>query len=203
MTDGPDALGFDCDWQLGLNLRSSRTGCVGFILSFSGLGGLDLRKDIEVPHPVSDREARTIVGQDQIGCVGLIHRFRYEGGDEDPIRIEAYVSKGSAANVRAKLAKPLADTSLSLAWYIVDFDPETKVWYEAAFLKSQKAAKANVDSTGGSLQLFVDNEATNVADHLDIGVYRLEVQVVPADKKRATLEFATGPRSRLVKRWGS
>ena len=55
MTDGPDALGFDCDWQLGLNLRSSRTGWVCFLLSFSGLGGLDLRKDIEVPHPVSDR----------------------------------------------------------------------------------------------------------------------------------------------------
>ena len=95
-----------------------------------------------------------------------------------------------------------SNTSIKLAWYIIDFDNEAKLWYEAAFLKSPKQASANVDSSGGELQLFIDNAATAINDTLDIGVYALEIQSVPADNKKATLEFATGPRRRLVKRWG-
>ena len=74
-----------------------------------------------------------------------------------------YVSKGSAADLRAKLARPLANTSVKLAWYIIDFDPEMKSWFEAAFIKRGKEPSANVDSTGGELQLFVDNHPTQVS----------------------------------------
>lgn len=202
MSGSPNALDYSCDWRLGLNLTASKTGCVGYLLAFSGLGGLSLKKDIEVFNPVSDRDVRTVVRQDTIECIGLIESFRFEGGETDPIRIAGYLSKGSAADVRAKLARPLANTTVKLAWYIIDFDPESKLWFEAAFLKTPKEASANIDSTGGELQLFVANDATPISETLDIGVFGFEVQVVPADKKKTTLEFATGPRRRLVKQWG-
>lgn len=202
MSASPNALGFACNWQLGLNLSSKRNGCVGYLLSFSGLGGLNLRKDIEVFNPVSDKHVRSVVKDETVKCIGLIERFDFEGGETDPIRVKSFVSKGSAADVRAKLARPLASTTLKLSWYIIDFDSESKLWFEAAFVKSPKEASANVDSTGGELQIFVDNDATPVSPTLDIGVFGFEFQVVPADKKRANLEFATGPRRRLVKLWG-
>ncbi|MEO1233035.1 MAG: hypothetical protein AAFZ18_29495 [Myxococcota bacterium] len=199
----PTALGFDCDWQLGLNLSARTTGCIGYLLGFNGLGGLKLDKDIEVWNPIGDDAARTIITKDKVECIGLIQSFRYEGGDEDPIQIRSYVSKGSAANVRAKLARPLANTSLKVAWYIIDFDSDEKKWFEASYLKSPKEASSNVDSAGGELQLFVSNDSTPVSESLNIGLFKLEFQIVPSDGKSATLEFATGPRRRLVKKWGS
>jgi hypothetical protein len=59
-----------------------------------------------------------------------LERFRYEGGEGDPISMRAFISKGNAADVRAKLARPLANTSLKVGWYIIDFDGEQKLWFE-------------------------------------------------------------------------
>ena len=200
--DTPNSLDFACEWRLGLNLSPSRHGCIGYLLALSGLGGLRLKKDVEVWNPITDGSVQTVVSGDKVDCIGLLESFKFEGGETDPIRIKSYVSKGSAADLRAKLARPLSNTSVKLAWYIVDFDPEMKTWFEAAFIKKGKEAHANIDSTGGELQLFVDNQPTQVSPSLDIGVYAIVIQVVPADGKKATLEFATGPRRRLVKSWG-
>jgi hypothetical protein len=199
--ESPNALNFAADWRYGLNLNPSQKATVGYLLEFSGCGGLTLSKDIEVWNPF-DSPGQTVISGDRVKCIGLIEQFTYEGGEGDPIRIRVYVSKGNAADIRAKLARPLTNTSVKLAWYIIDFDNEKKLWFEAAFLKKPKKADSNVDSSGGELQLFVDNEATPINDVLDIGVYAFEFQVVPADKKKATLEFATGPQRRLLKQWG-
>jgi hypothetical protein len=59
-----------------------------------------------------------------------------------------------------------------------------------------------VDSADGELQLFIANSGTRINEVLDIGVYAFDFQVVPADNKVTNLEFATGPRRRLVKAWG-
>ena len=197
----PNALNFDCDWKFGLNLRASNKGTVGYLLEFNGLGGLNLKKDIEVWNPY-DAAGQKVVTGPKIKCIGLMEWFRFEGGDNDPVRMKFYVSKPMGAEVRAKLAKPLTNTKLKLAWYIIDFDEDAKLWYEAAFVKSPKQAEANIDSAGGNLQIFVDNEPDKASDSLDINVYPFEFQVVPADKKNAKLEFATGPTQRLVKQWG-
>ena len=195
-----NTLDFKCNWQLALNLSARQAACMGYLLSFSGCGGLKLPPDIEVFSPVDSR-TRTVVKSDTIECVGLIESFCFEGGEGDPIRFRSYVSKGAAAEIRAKLARPLTNTTAKLSWYIVDFDTESKLWFEAAYVKSPKEAAANIDSTGGDLQMFIENQATNISEQLDIGVYAFEFQVVPAESKQTTLEFATGPRKRLVKTW--
>ena len=199
--ESPTSLNFACDWRYGLNLNSGTKATVGYLLEFSGCGGLSLAKDIEVWNPF-DSQGPTVVSGERIKCAGLLESFEFDGGEGDPIRMRIFVSKGNAADVRAKLARPLANTSLKLAWYIIDFDGEQKLWYEASFLKSPKKAETNVDSSGGELQIFIANSATRINDVLDIGVYALDVQVVPADNKVTQIEFATGPRRRLVKSWG-
>jgi hypothetical protein len=195
-------LNFQCDWRLGFNLQTGLKGTVGYLLSWSGCGGLNLKRDIEVWNPFSTPGQKVVSGR-TIKCIGLIERLSYEGDPTDPIRIKAYVSKGTAADIRARRARPLTNPRLKLAWYIISFDESDKLWFETAYVKDPKLADASIDSTGGNLQLFVDSKATRISDTLDIGVYGFEFQVVPASKKKCTLEFANGSKLRLVKQWGT
>lgn len=196
-----NSLNFKCDFRFALNLTSSRKGTCGYLLEFSGLGGLSLKKDIEVWNPFDCAGQKVITGS-TVKCIGLLEAFEYEGGETDPIRVRGYVSKGTAAEVRAKLARPLSNTKLKLAWYIIDFDEDSKLWYEAAFVKEPTQAEANIDSTGGALQISIANEPTKASQTLDINIFQFEFQVVPADGKNAKIEFATGPAQKLVKQWG-
>ena len=128
--------------------------------------------------------------------------FRYAGGDDDPIRISAYVSKGTAADVRAKMARPLQNTKLQLTWYIVSYDDEKKGWYEAALVRDTGKVEASVDTSNGEVQMFIANEGTRISETLDLKVFKFEFQIVPAANKSSVIEFATGPSQRLVKQWG-
>lgn len=194
-------LNFTCDWRFGFNLEAKKKGAVGYLLFWSGCGGLTLQQDIEVWNPYSS-PGQTILSGSRLTCVGLIEQFQFEGGPNDPMRFSVFVSKGTAANVRAKLVSPLTNTKLKLAFYIIGFDDEKKTWYEAALIKDASCkVDAVLDTIGGDLQLFVATEPTGVAPHLDVQVYKLEFQVVPAIGKTAHLEFATGPTTRVVRQW--
>lgn len=195
-----NALNFDCDWRYALNLKSNSSGLVGYLLDWSGCGGLNLKKDIEVFNPCA-ADRRTVVKDNIVKCIGLIETFRFAGGTNDPVRISAFLSKGMASEVRAALARPITDTKVSVSWLIIDFDDERKQWYEAAFCKSPKKADANIDSGQGKLQLSIDGAGTRASEQLNLCVYRFEFQIVPADKKTSQLEFATGPTLKLVAKW--
>jgi hypothetical protein len=193
-------LDFTCDWSFGFNLSSLGKGTVGYLMSWSGCGGLSLDTDIQVWNPFN-AAGQTVVTGPTIDCIGLIDSFKFAGGDDDPIRISAYVSKSTAADVRAKLASPLPNTKVKLAWYIIAFDDDQKLWYEAAIIKDKAKASAVLDTASGQLQLFIANESVRIAPTLDIKVYKLEFQVVPDEGNSALLEFATGPSQRIVKQW--
>ncbi len=200
MAGDTNSLDYDCDWRLGFNLDPASTGTIGYLLLWSGCGGLGLTKDIEVWNPYSGG-GQTVVTGDRIKCIGLIETFRFSGDAGAPIRISAYVSKETAANVRSKVAAPMSTTSVQVSFYIVGYDDERKEWFEAAFLKKDKKAKCNVDIVGGTLQLFIENKGVRVDDRLDLKVYKLEFQIVPAEGATSELEFATGSTQKLVKSW--
>lgn len=198
MPDNP--LNFDCDWRYALNLKTTSKATVGYLLEWSGCGGLNLKKDIEVINACSS-DRRTVIKDNVVKCIGLIEEFRFAGGANDPIRITAYLSKGMASEIHSTVARPISSTKVKVGWLIVDYDEECKKWYEAAFCKSPKKAEANLDSGQGSLQIFIENQPTRISDDLNIGVYKFEFQIVPADKKSTQLEFATGPTRKIVTKW--
>lgn len=201
MPSSPNTLDFDCDWRLGVNLSPQRKGTIGYLLFWSGCGGLNLSKDIEVWNPFSG-QGQTVVSGKTVKCIGLIETFRFEGGAEDPIRISAYVSKATAANVRAKLSSPLPSTKAKVSWYIINYDDDAKVWHESALLKGTDKADVNLDTCQGRVQMFIDNTPTRISDTLDVKAYKFEFQIVPAFGATANLEFSTGASERLVKSWG-
>lgn len=193
-------LNFDCDWRYGLNLKTTQKATVGYLLEWNGCGGLSLQKDIEVFNPCSP-DRRTVVTSATVKCIGLIERFAFEGGDNDPIRISAYLSKGMASEVQATLARPLSTTKVKVGWLVIDYDDERKQWYEAAYCKTPTKAEANIDSAEGELQLSIDTEPTRVSPSLDLNVFKFEFQIVPADGKKNQLQFATGPTRKIVSMW--
>jgi hypothetical protein len=195
-------LDYDCNWRLGFNFNPSAKGTIGYLLFWSGCGGLSLPKDIEVWNPFAGG-GQTVVSGATIKCIGLIESFRFSGEDQAPIRMVAYVSQETAANVVAKLAKPITATSLQVAWYVLSFDDDRKQWYEASFIKGNAKASASVDTAGGQLQLFIDNTPMRVDERLDIKAYKFEFQIIPEEGASSYLEFATGPTQRLVKKWAA
>lgn len=200
MAGNANSFDFACDWRFGFNLQPKGKATVGYLLFWSGCGGLNLARDVEVWNPF-DSAGQTIVQGATVKCVGLLESLKYEGGDDDPIRITAYVSKGTAADVRSKLARPLPSTKLKLTWYIVGYDDERKGWFEGALVRDNAKVDAVVDTADGEVQMFIASEGTRISETLDMKVYKLEFQVVPAPGKSALLEFATGPAQRIVKKW--
>lgn len=202
MDDGGSDFDFDCDFRYGFNVDPMGKATVGYLLSWSGCGGLNLSKDITVWNPFDDA-GQTVVSGSTIACVGLIESLRFEGGEDDPMRFVAYVSKGTAADIRSKITRPLTSTKVLLSFYIIGFDDEKKQWYEAAFVKDGQTLEANLDTTGGELQIAASLAPTRVSKTLDIMVYRFEFQVVPAEGASTVVEFASGPTQRIVKQWGA
>lgn len=191
---------YECDFRLGFNFNPPNHGTIGYLLFWSGCGGLSLQKDIQIWNPFAGT-GQVIVSGPTVSCVGVLHEFGFEGESDAPIRISAYVSKATAANIRNRLASPITSTAVQVAWYILSYDDERKQWFEAAFIKGGAKATANLDVVDGVLQWTVDSQATRLNDQLDIPIYRTEFQVVPAEGSASTLEFAAGPTQRLVKSW--
>jgi hypothetical protein len=202
LTLDTNSLNYDCDWRRGFNLDPAAKDTFGYLLFWSGCGGLSLARDIEVWNPFSGT-GQTVTSGPTIQCVALIESFRFQGDQDSPIRITAYVSKETAANVRTKLANPVTATSVQVAWYVVGFDDDKKQWFEASFVKNNARAQANVDVSGGVLQMFIENQPVAVDPRLDIKVYKFEFQVVPSEGTSTLLEFATGSTQRRVVKWAA
>jgi hypothetical protein len=193
---------YDCDHRFGFVMNPSGTATVGYLLVWSGLGGLALSPDIEVWNPFSSPGQKVLKG-DRVKCIGLLESLKFAGEEDDPMRFVAWVSQGTAANIRAKIARPLTSTKLDMVFYIISYDEEKKQWYEAGLVKDGKRMKAALDTTGGEVQIFVSNKPTRIQENSETRVYRFEFQVVPAAGETSIVEFALGPTQRFVKRWGA
>lgn len=191
---------YGCDWNLGFSVNPQKKGTIGYLTFWSGCSGLSLTKDVEVWNPISTATQAVGTGP-TIKCIGLIEAFEFAGDVEAPIKVTAYVSRDTAANVRAKLSKPITATTVQVAWYIVSYDEDRKQWYEAAFIKDGQRAKASIDTVNGEVQLAVDTEPVQIMNTLDIRAFRMTFQMVPAPAASNTLQFASGATQRLVTKW--
>jgi hypothetical protein len=193
---------FDCDHRFGFVMDPKGSATVGYLLVWSGLGGLALSPDIEVWNPFSSPGQRVLTGS-SVKCIGLLESLRFAGEEDDPMRFVCWVSQGTAANIRAKIARPLVNTKLEMVFYIISYDDEKKQWFEAGLVKDGGRMKAALDTTGGEVQIFISNKPTRIKENLETKVYRFEFQVVPAAGETSTVEFALGPTQRFVKSWGA
>ncbi|MEE2960782.1 MAG: hypothetical protein VYA34_08565 [Myxococcota bacterium] len=199
MADG-NVIKFECDWPEAFNRNPARTTTLGYVVKWSGCGGLNLKQDIEVWNPYPD--SRVQKGS-SIKCVGVMESFEYGGSELDPIRIVAYISASTSASIRSKLSQGLRNTNLKLDYFICSFDKDVNSWYDGAYVKSPSAgASATLNTTRGEMQLFTQSTATPISENINIGVYRMEFEVVPQEGKKSNLQVSLGKTVNLVKQWG-
>jgi hypothetical protein len=214
---------FECDWQGAINFRPGSHGTYGYLLLWSGCGGLSLKPDITLVNPFSSggQSTEVLTYDDDDGsvlkCVGVIDKFRFRGRKKtDPIRISAYVSRKSAADLHAKfsgaqLTRTKLKTDLEFAWYIISCEGAGEKWFEAAHIQSFQSALANIatdqgkNDPGGELKVNIARESPGIkgdGGDVDIRLYKFEFEVVPAPGETTELHFETGHGQKVVREWG-
>jgi hypothetical protein len=198
----------ECHWQFAFNLKHGK-GTVGYLSSWTGLGGLTLSPDIVLWSPTPGANSplpttlRTSNGggttNDQLKCVGVIEKFTFGGEPTDPIRMSVFISKDNQVKLRSKLTRAIPSTKFKLDYAVVSFDEDAKVWYPAVTLDASPSA-AQINTSNGQLQLFAAFEPTRISDALNINVYRMEFEMI-AGQSPTRLKLATGPQHRYVTSW--
>jgi hypothetical protein len=194
-----DDLHFDCSWVDAFNLSAGRKGTFGYLLEWSGIGGVNLAKDIVVWNPAWG--SIDSLPSDRITCVGILERLAFGADPSDPIRVTCLLSKDNQSNLRAKLGHELTSTKVKASWTLVDYDEYSKSWYQAVELLNPKRLSAALNTADGALQIEVDAVPTPISPSLDIEVYRFEFEIVPTERTQAEIQFATGPTQRVVRAW--
>jgi len=193
-------LSFECDWRYAMNVDPQGRGRAGYLLKWSGCGGLTLAADITVISPFTSTGA-SVLTSTKVVCVGVIEKFTFAGEEDDPIRISAYVSTANAAALGAKIASGITSTKFTFSYVICDYDVDKKKWFESAYVQNNALASGAVDTMDGALQLFVNSTPERIRKDLDITLCRVEFQAA-ATSTTANLQFATGATSKVVKTWG-
>jgi hypothetical protein len=206
---------FDCDWKSGFVMDPSKKQRVGCLLNLDGLG-LDaaLAQDITVFSPFNatasdytdsnELKMDTSMTPPKITCVGVIESLSWNGGVGDPISVTAMISSENAMQIKAKLQTTLKTTSIKkLSWWIANFDEENKVWFEESYPKDPTHVTGQLNAPGKTdVRLFVDDEATKVAANIDVNVYRVSFEIVPAANSTYVLGFGISQQKKHVKAWG-
>lgn len=206
---------YPCDWKAGFVMDPSKKMRVGYLLQLEG-SDWALNQDIQVFSPFqAGAPAATTFGTaastftagaaaNVDKCVGIIEAYNFEGGVGDAICISAYISAESGAILKGKMQSTLTSTLIKkLGWWIVNFDEDKKVWYEEAYPKTPDIVQGQLNAPGGKdIRLHVADDPTKVHPNIDVNVYNLYFEVVPAANNLFTLQFATSSTTPFMKNWG-
>jgi hypothetical protein len=195
-------MNFECDTKQALNRAATSRARVGYLMAFSGLGGLNLKADMTLLSPFNAKGGTVLKG-DKVTCVGIIEKFAFAGEKEDPMRIVAYLTTANAAALRGKMASGVKNTKVKFSYAIADFDLDTKKWFEAACVDGDAKAAGAIDTMNGVLQISLDGEPKRLDPAFDLVFYRLSFQAAPEPKASAKLRFATGATQKVIKSWGA
>jgi len=192
--------------QGGFVLEPNRYDPVGYVTSLK-VFGVTLNSDLGVHLPLSPVHEFTNVIQ-PIGSlpaanvVGVIKTWSWNGGTNDPLTIDFFVSEATAETL--KLFQQNGTTNLvvgSLGWWIGKYDQEIKKWFEGAYPQSSPTVAGILPATSS---LAVNLTPVPLDANPNVNVYEVSITVAPTPHQTYGLLFAssaTGPQQ--VKTWGT
>lgn len=216
------SIDLNCDWKSGFMMDPTRKQRCGYLVGFNGLGlNQEPAKDNDLfkirvftPYNAASNEYTEVApedldGQKVLDCVGVLESFSFGGGVGDPICISAYVSSEFANQLKAKQKASLETTIISkLAWWVVNYDVDDKSWFEEAYPKgntesSDGIVMGQLNAAGGTdVRLSVAEQPTMISPNLDVQVFNIYFEVVPASDTTYALSFRQGSTKAYVKGWG-
>ena len=195
----------------------------GYLVAFDGLdlgdGVPDKTNDaykiqVFTPYNAADLQYSsqvTLDGSDQktLDCIGILEDFSFGGGVGDPICVSAYVSSEFANQLKAKQKASLATTVIKkLGWWVVNYDVEEKAWFEEAFPLGKTGGTeglvgGQLNAAGGKdIRLSIADAPTLIAPNMDVQVFNLYFEIVPASDTTYALSFRQSKTKAFVKGWG-
>jgi hypothetical protein len=203
------ANSFPCDWKSGFVMDPNKKGRVGYLTSFNGLGlAAALATDLTVYAPYSAAKppayAAAVPANGKLNVVGVVENVSWGGGVGDPWSFSVYMSRENALLLKSLKQMTLKTTAIrSLGFWIANYDTATKVWYEQAYPKAPSNLVAQLNATSKTdVKLHVADEGVKVASGIDVLVYNVYFEIVPAANQLATFQIATSPTATSVKSWG-
>lgn len=207
---------YPCNWKAGFVMDPLKKQRFGYVTGLKGFGlGEALAKDLTVYTPFNTGNAPTYTGltytaptadapTGTANVVGVIDHLLWNGGVGDPISLSFYASQENAAQIKALQQLTLKTTAIkSLGWWIADFDEETKEWFEQANPKAPDPVSGELNAPGGNdIRLHVANDPEKVAPNIDVNVYNVRIEIVPAGNALHCLHFASSSRKKVIKSWG-
>jgi hypothetical protein len=202
---------FECDKEAGFVQDPNAQRPFGYVLEMDGFGlSGRLLADLQVSVPFNSGEAPRFsayvapAAAQPLGTakvIGVIETFEWNGGVGDPIKLDLYVSQENAMQIKALQQMALKTTAIkALAWWIADYDQESKKWYEAAYPLETRIS--GMITGKENPELNVDLSPVVVKEGIDVNVYKVSLQVVPAANKQYLLHFANSAQKKVVKSWG-
>jgi hypothetical protein len=202
---------YECSTAAGFLPDPARPQRVGYLTQLT-IDTIDHPKDMRVffptfNQPIAFKGLGTVTppatpeAPGRLNVVGVMERFEWDGGVGNPLHLDFVVSQNNARQIKATQESTLPATKINaVAWWIADYDVETKRWYEQSF---PVTAVSGLVSTGkDNPELNVDLTGVQPEPGIDVQVYRVSISVTPAPNSQGTLHFATSPTVNLTKSWG-
>jgi hypothetical protein len=198
-----------CDWKSGFMMNPTKKQRVGYLVSLNGFGlSAALAQDVIVYTPYNVEGAATnydklTITEDKVTVVGVLDNFSWGGGVGDPVCVSAYMSAENALLIKGLQKMTLKTTSISaLGWWIANYDVETKAWFDEAHPMAPTEITGQLNAAGKDVRLAVADTGTKVAENIDVLVYNVYFEVVPAANQTCDFHFATASGKNFIKRWG-
>jgi hypothetical protein len=210
------AYNYACDWKSGFVMDPTKKQRTGYILDFDGIGlakPLDKNITVYMPYNADKDPAYTglkITKGDKtkptptVDCVAVLENWSWAGGVGDPICFSFYVAAETANLLKSQQQMSLKTTSIkALSWWIAKFDEETKQWFEECYPLSDKTVTCQLNAHGETdTRLHVADTATKIMPTIDVNVYQVYMEIVPAAQQMFTIQVATSPSTKVAVSYG-
>jgi len=203
------AHSFPCDWKSGFVMDPTKKQRFGYLTAFNGLGlAAALATDISVFCPYNNATAPAYtpvaIANNKVSVVGVVENVNWNGGVGDAFSFSVYMSSENAMLLKTLQQMTLKTTSISaLGFWIADFDEEVKAWFEQAHPLAPLSLTCQLNApTPKDIRLHVADEPVKVAAGIDVNVYNVYFEVVPAANQTATFNLATSSTKKVAKNWG-
>jgi len=200
---------YPCNWKSGFVMDPTKKQRFGYVTDFDGIGlTAALTKDLSVFTPYNSDSAPVYTGltlaAGLANVTAVIEHFSWNGGVGDAISISCYMSAENAQQLKALQQLTLKTTSVKkLGWWIANFDEETKQWFEEAHPLTPSMVTGQINAPGkNDIRLQIATEPVKIAPNIDVNVYNVFFEIVPAANQTSTFHFANSATKKLVKSWG-
>jgi hypothetical protein len=200
---------YDCDKSTGFVMNPNEHKRVGYVTSLAGFGMSGLAQDLVVLVPFNGNSRPLFEGfqyqatgpATSAKVIGVLEKFTWAGGAGDAIKLDFYVSQENAFQIKSLQQTAMKSAKInSLAWWVGDYDQETKVWFEQCYPRSGPIS--GVLMGGANPELNVDLTPVAAKDGIDVMVYKISLSVVPGANLSYQLVFSNSSRQKAVKAWG-